>query len=137
MTRVSPSPRFGIVEIQRLHGHERIRTDLLAELTKQIRKDGVLKRPVLVADRVLVILDGHHRVEALRKLGCKRIPAFLVDYESDGVRLTTWPDAEVKVVTKPEVVRRGLSGERFPPKTTRHTLTAAVRERPVKLEDLM
>ncbi|HYY48009.1 MAG TPA: ParB N-terminal domain-containing protein [Thermoplasmata archaeon] len=136
LTRVTPSPRFGLVEIERLHGHEKIRPSLLADLTDRIRKDGVLKRPVLVAARALVILDGHHRVEALRNLGCKRVPAYLVDYESKIVRLTTWPDAAVKVVTKPEVIRRGLAGDRFPPKTTRHTLAVPIEDRPVKLDDL-
>jgi L-serine kinase (ADP) len=136
LARVTPSPRFGLIEIRRLHGHEQIRPSLLAELTERIREDGVLKRPVLVADRVLVILDGHHRLEALRKLGCTRIPAYLVEYESDLVKLTTWPDAEVKVVTKEEVIRRGLTGDRFPPKTTRHTLAVPIQERPVRLEDL-
>src|SRR2546427_7227657 len=73
----------------------------------QIRKDGYLRRPVLVADGELVILDGHHRVEAIRALGARRIPAYLIDYFSDIVRLSTWPDAEVSVVTKEDVIRRG------------------------------
>jgi len=136
LTRVTPSPRFRLVEIGRLHGHEQIRPSLLAELTALIQKDGVLKRPVLVADRALVILDGHHRVEALRSLGCRRVPAYLVEYESDVVHLTTWPDATVKVVTKQDVIRRGRSGDRFPPKTTRHTLMVPIKERPTRLDDL-
>lgn len=136
LTRVTPSPRFDVVEIRRLRGHEQIRPSLLAELTEQIRRDGVLKRPVLVADDGLVILDGHHRVEALRSLGCKRVPTYLVDYESDFVTLGTWPDAAVKVVTKREVLRRGRSRDLFPPKTTKHGLTVPLEERPVSLDDL-
>src|SRR2546422_6118306 len=62
----TPSVRFAVVEIGRLHGHERIRPALLEQLMDQIRKDGYLRRPVLVADGELVILDGHHRVEAVR-----------------------------------------------------------------------
>src|SRR5688572_22393073 len=107
LARVTPSLRFDVLEIRRLHGHERTRPSLLAELTEQIRADGILKRPILVADGDLVILDGHHRVEALRALGCKRVSAYLVHYESDNVTLDTWPDAVVKVVTKREVIRRG------------------------------
>jgi len=60
-----------VVELRRLRGHERIRLTLLEELSEQIRRDGVLKRPILVADRDFVILDGHHRAEALRKLGAQ------------------------------------------------------------------
>lgn len=133
-TRVPPSPRFALIEIRRLHGHEHIRPALLRELTEQIRRDGVLKRPVLVADRDFVILDGHHRVEALRALGCKRVSVYLVDYDSDLVNLGTWPNAAVAVVTKQDVIRRGLSNDLLPPKTTRHALTRPLEKRPTDLD---
>jgi hypothetical protein len=136
-TRMTPSPRFAVVELRRLHGHERIRPALLRELTAQIRRDGFLKRPILVADRDFVILDGHHRAEAVRSLGCNKIPVYLVDYESDIVNLGTWPDATVAVVSKQEVIRRGLTNDLFPPKTTRHTVLVPLPERPTDLEDLM
>ena len=134
--RRTPSVRFEVVEIGRLRGHERIRPALLEQLMDQIRKDGYLRRPVLVADGDLVILDGHHRVEAIRALGARMIPAYLVDYFSDIVRLSTWPDAEVSVVTKEDVIRRGRTGDLFPPKTSRHTVTVSLEDRPMDLEDL-
>ena len=136
-TRTSPSMRFEVLEIENLRGHERIRPTLLEQLTEQIKKDGYLKRPILVADRVFVVLDGHHRLEALRALGCNRIPAYVIDYSSDVVDLGTWPDAIVSVVSKEEVVRRGLDNDRFPPKTTRHTVRLPIEDRPTDLEDLM
>ena len=136
-TRMTPSPRFAVVELVRLHGHERIRPALLKELTEHIRRDGFLKRPILVADGDFVILDGHHRAEAVRSLGCAKIPTYLVDHESDLVHLGTWPDATVPVVSKQEVIRRGLTQDPFPPKTTRHTVSVSLPERPIDLEDLM
>src|SRR5436305_677533 len=39
-TGMTPSPRFAVVELSRLHGHERIRPALLKELTERIRRDG-------------------------------------------------------------------------------------------------
>jgi hypothetical protein len=132
----TPSVRFEVLEITRLHGHERIRPALLEQLTEQIRKDGYLRRPILVADGDLVILDGHHRVEAVRALGARRIPAYLVEYFSDIVQLSTWPDAVVFVVTKEDVIRRGRTGDLFPPKTSRHTMTISLEDRPTDLEDL-
>jgi len=90
-----------------------------------------------VADRYFVILDGHHRFEALRLLGCRRVPAYVIDYFSDIVDLTLWPDATVKEVTKEEVIRRGLAGELFPPKTTRHILRVPLEDAFTDLEDLM
>ena len=136
-TRTTPSLRFTIVELRKLRGHEQIRPQLLAELTEQIRADGFLKRPILVANREFVILVGHHRAEAIRSLGYRRIPVYLVDYSSDVVVLGTWPDAAIKVVSKEEVIRRGRNGEPFPPKTTRHSLTVPLKDRPTALEDLM
>jgi hypothetical protein len=135
--RMTPTVRFALVDLSQLHGHEQIRATLLEELTEQIKRDGYLKRPILVADRHFVVLDGHHRLEAVRLLGCNRIPAYLVDYKSDIVNLGTWPDAIVSTVTKDEVIRRGLMGDRFPPKTTRHTVTIPLEDRPTDLEDLM
>src|SRR6266581_1905195 len=105
VTRRTPNLRFEVLEIGILRGHERIRPALLEQLMDQIRKDGYLRRPILVADGELVILDGHHRVEAIRALGARMIPAYLVDYFSDVVRLSTWPDAEVTLVTKEDVIR--------------------------------
>src|SRR2546426_10210781 len=72
--RRTPSLRFEVVEIGRLHGHERIRPALLEQLMDQIRKDGYLLRPILVADHDFVILDGHHRAEAVRALGAREFP---------------------------------------------------------------
>src|SRR5438105_15135974 len=125
-TRMTPSPRFAVVELKRLHGHERIRPALLKQLAEQIRRDGFLKRPILVADGDLVILDGHHRAEAVRALGCAKIPAYLVDYQSDDVHLGTRPDATVRCVSKPEVIRPGLTQGLFPPKTTRRPASRAI-----------
>jgi hypothetical protein len=135
--RMTPTVRFALVDLARLRGHEKIRPSLLEQLTEQIKRDGYLKRPILVADQHFVILDGHHRAEAVRVLGCHRIPAYLVEYESEIVNLGTWPDAIVSSVTKDEVIRRGLSGDRFPPKTTRHTVKIPLEDRPTDLEDLM
>src|SRR6184192_3105213 len=137
LARRTPSVRFEVFEIGRLHGHERIRPALLEQLTEQIRRDGHLRRPILVADRDFVILDGHHRLEALRALGYVRIPVYLVDYRSDIVKLGTWPDAVVSVVSKEEVLRRGLHNDPFPPKTTRHTVTVSLEERPTELKELL
>jgi len=134
--RRTPNVRFEVLEIGRLRGHERIRPALLEQLMEQIRKDGYLRRPILVADGDFVILDGHHRVEAVRALGARRIPAYLIDYFSDIVRLTTWPDAVVSVITKEDVIRRGRTGDLFPPKTSRHTMTVPLGDRPTDLDDL-
>ena len=83
------------------------------------------------------ILDGHHRWEALRKLNCRRIPVYLVNYDSNEVTLTTWPGATPSFVRKEEVLDHARRGVLFPPKTTRHVFSFELPNRPVKLEELL
>ena len=96
----------------------------------------MLRRPILVAEDSLVILDGHHRYFALKALGCTRVPAYVVDYASDSIRLTTWPGSPVEGVTKAEVIDRARAGRPFPAKTTRHRLSVRLEDRPVPLTEL-
>src|SRR5947209_13654751 len=96
-----------VLDIRVLRPHEQTRPELLAQLLAEIERDGVLKIPVLVEREHHVILDGHHRWEALRRPGCRRIPAYVVDYSSEEISRTTWPGSCVARVTKKEVAESG------------------------------
>lgn len=135
--RTKPGARFELLDVGLLHCHEQIQPDLLERTMDEIREDGYVKRPILVADEHFVILDGHHRFAALKALGCRRIPAYVIDYFSDIIDLKTWPDAVVQEVRKDEVIRRGLANDPFPPKTTRHILKIKLPDVFTDLEDLM
>jgi len=128
--------RYAIVEIETLRSHEQVRPALLARLVDQIRSEGCVRKPILVESRHSVILDGHHRYEALKRLGCRKIPVYVVDYEDPGIGLTTWPEATVGTVTKAAVIDHALRGDPFPPKTTRHLLTFTLEEVRVPLDEL-
>ncbi len=129
--------RFELLDIELLHCHEEIQPPLLERVLREIREDGYVKKPILVADKVYVILDGHHRFEALKRLGCRRAPCYVIDYFSDVVDLTLWPTAKVKGVRKEDVVERGRAGMLYTPKTTRHTLKIRLPDVFTDLEDLM
>jgi len=129
-------PQFALVAIDRLRPHERTQPRLLAQVLDDLRTTGFVRRALLVEAEHLVILDGHHRYEALRRLGCTRAPVYLVDYEDDGIGLTTWPEATVKSVTKAEVIDRGVRGDPFPPKTTRHLVRFELQGVRVPLDEL-
>ncbi|MFA5895526.1 MAG: ParB N-terminal domain-containing protein [Thermoplasmata archaeon] len=135
--RTKPGARFELLDVGLLHCHEQIQPDLLERTMDEIREDGYVKRPILVAGEHFVILDGHHRFAALKALGCRRIPAYVIDYFSDIIDLKTWPDAVVQEVRKDEVIRRGLANDPFPPKTTRHILKIKLPDVFTDLEDLM
>jgi len=107
-----------LVEINDLKEHEEIRPPYLEELKNQILCDGILKMPIAVDRETYVILDGHHRLQALKRIGCTRIPVLLVDYQSPDIRVHAQREGET--VTKEMVLETGLCGGRMPPKTSRH-----------------
>jgi hypothetical protein len=122
---------FCLVSTQGLLSHEETDGALLRELEREIRRDGVLREPVVVDGGSLVILDGHHRVSVLRNMGCALVPAYLVDYSDPGISVGPWrPDA---TVTKEEVILAGRTGRRYPPKTSRHEFPGLPGARPVAL----
>jgi len=82
-----------------------------------------------------VVLDGQHRLAALKALGAKLVPAFLVNYRSPWVKVSSWrPGVRV---SKEMVIEAGLSGRKLPPKTSRHVVEGVeVPEVNVPLEAL-
>ena len=88
----APRPKFMLVPLARLLPHEQIHGELVEELARRIRERGRVDDPIWVADGSWVILNGHHRVAALRSLGAQRVPAWVIRYESDLVRLERWHD---------------------------------------------
>lgn len=81
---------IALVESDRLLLHEETIPSSLSMLKDRIKRDGVLKTPVIVDRDSLVILDGMHRVKALRELGCRYTCACLVDYADPEIKLDRW-----------------------------------------------
>ena len=128
-------PEFRLVPLDRLRGHEKIDEAAVRALVRTLRADGVFAEPIWVARGSYAVQNGHHRVEALRRLGARRIPAWVFDYESDLVSLEPWRPGTV--VEKSEVVRRARVGDLYPPKTTRHRILADLPARAVPLAELL
>ena len=110
---------IALIPLNDLKPHESIIEERVRYLIEDLVKRGVLVRPILVDSRTLVILDGHHRVEALKRLGKRLIPGVLADYDNDAcITVDSW--REGLRVTKGEVRERGLKGYLYPPRTSRH-----------------
>lgn len=127
---------FELLPADALTVHEQVEADRTAELAETLRADGYIQYPVVVEQEHRIILDGHHRYHALLELGCVRIPVHLVDYRSPDIRVTLWDGAPVNSVSKEDVVRAGLEGKPFPPKTTRHLFEMELPVRRVALGEL-
>ncbi len=134
MTTARPNVEFLLLPIAELKAHEKYEEENVVELIEEIRRAGAFADPIWVARGSLVILNGHHRVEAARRLGFARVPAFVLDYESDLVSLEPWRPG--LPITKAEVVDRAQKGELFPPKTTRHRVRIELAADPIPLEQL-
>lgn len=132
----SYSCAFAIVNRNGLRPHEQIIGSRIEELVSEITTDGVLKQPVIVDKTSLVILDGHHRVTVLGKLGCIFIPAYLVDYHDEDIQVKSWRDPVQSKVTKESVLVAGLTGHLLPPKTSRHIWPWRLNPCPVPIKTL-
>lgn len=125
-----------LVETASLRGHEEVIPDNLETRTSKLLSKGFYK-PIIVDRGSMVILDGHHKWTAAKSLGLTRVPAILVDYLNDeGVLVDVWPDCGKESITKTEVLEMGVSGDVFPPKTSRHTLPFKIPSIRIPLSEL-
>ena len=108
------------LNLEELREHEEIRPDYLEALKNEILCDGILKMPICVDKETCIILDGHHRLHALKRIGCKKIPCILVDYHSPEIKVVPWREGEN--ITKEMITQTALTGGRMPPKTSRHMI---------------
>jgi len=109
---------FKLMNIHTLKPHEKISPKRVNEVMMMIKRAGKFTVPILVEKKSKVILDGHHRVEAMKKMGEKRIPARLVDYKNISVSLRhkNLPDRIIKEM----VLYLASRNIQLPRKTTRH-----------------
>lgn len=79
-----------MLKINALLLHEKTIPLLLEQLTTSIKNAGCLNHPIIVDTESLLVLDGVHRVAALKKLRCRHIPACLVDYRNPAIKIFNW-----------------------------------------------
>lgn len=114
------SPSAVLVELEKLKEHEGVNPKYLEELKEEIKTDEVLKFAIAVDENTNIILDGHHRFNALKKLECKKIPVVFVDYNSPEITVKKGKTNEE--LTKCMVMQAGFTEKKLPPKATRHMI---------------
>ena len=125
-----------LVETVSLRDHEEVIPDNLEIRTSKLLSKGFYK-PIIVDRGSMMILDGHHKWIAAKSLGLARVPVVMVDYLVDeGVLVDVWPDCGKESITKTEVLEMGVSGDVFPPKTSRHTLPFKIPSIRIPLSEL-
>lgn len=110
--------RFALVPARDLKTHETAEPDRVKRVLKQIKTSKVVKKAIAVDQESMVVLDGVHRLSALRELGCARVPAWLIDYSDDDVLVFTRD--RKSHIPKEDVIKAAVRGPKYPPKSTRH-----------------
>jgi hypothetical protein len=113
------------IEIRKLNPHEQIIEENLKKLLTSLKVERRLKEPIIVDEETNVVLDGHHRAKAFSLLGLKEIPCRLVDYSSEDITVEPHQNGDV---TKEDVIKKGLSEELFPPKTSKHRINPDINK---------
>ena len=73
-----------------LKPHEETIAEDLERLVDALRENPVLRHPI-IADRTTgIVLDGTHRLAAIKQLKCNFIPSALVDYDDPQIRVERW-----------------------------------------------
>ncbi|MBS7655983.1 ParB N-terminal domain-containing protein [Candidatus Bathyarchaeota archaeon] len=82
--------KISLAPINKLHLHEETIPTLVDEIASSILEKEVIKNPVIVDKGSFVVLDGMHRVEAAKKVGCIRMPVCLLDYFNPLIKVGVW-----------------------------------------------
>jgi len=113
------------VLIEKIRPLEQVFPHHYLNLKEMIEKDGYMKYALVVEKEHNIVLDGSNRHLFLALNGYKYAPVHYVDYDNPHLRVGTnrihrmFVDGKIDI-TKEEVIARGLSGDLFPPRTTRH-----------------
>lgn len=126
------SNKIKLVRIAKLRAHEKVCPQRLAEVMNLINQRGEIVNPIIIDKKTKVVLDGHHRVECLKRLGCSLVPAMEVDYFSDQVRVFLRREELIKEI----VLSRALKKRLLPDKTTRHLIKNRIRGVKIRLDKL-
>ena len=76
--------------IRELKPHEETVPADLHGIVSTLKRDPVLRHPIIADSATGAVLDGTHRLAALSQLGCSTIPTALIDYQNPLVRVDRW-----------------------------------------------
>ena len=99
-----------------------------------ILNDGFVKTPIIADKKYGIVLDGSHRYVFFLMNGYKEVPVKFVNYEDEHIRVGArlihrHLIDEALHISKKDIVKRSLSGDLFPPRTTRHFFPFRKNER--------
>ena len=109
------------LDIDSLLPHENVVVDRAGAFKAYLESlgDDLILSSVIVCSKTHMIIDGHHRVWALKQLGYRSIPVTFVDYSSDKIL----PNKTAgEGVLKQTLLDAAISRKLLPPKTSCHQI---------------
>lgn len=133
--------KLEFIPTEKLRALEMVFPHHYENLKKMIYKDGYMKYALIVENKYNIVLDGSNRHMFLALEGFKYVPVHYVDYSDHNVRVGSNRVHRMIInnpvtVTKQEVIRRGRTGDLYPPRTTRHFVPFLRPELNIPLERL-
>lgn len=128
---------YEIAPIKKLKPLERVFPTHLANLIDMIMGEGTIRLPIYADRKTGIVLDGSHRYAIFLHYGFDEVPVRWVDYDNENVRVGTHLAHRFEIdgdtnISKKEVLRRGRTGDLYPPRTTRHFFP--FRKNPIALQ---
>ena len=76
-------PKVFLIPAKELLAHEEVRQSHVLRVVRSIKRLGRVMKPIIVEERSLTIIDGHHRYNALRLLGARYAPVVMARYGAE------------------------------------------------------
>ncbi len=76
-------PKVFLIPVKSLLAHEEARQSRVLQVARSIKRLGRVMKPIIVEERSLTIIDGHHRYNALRLLGARYAPVVMARYGAE------------------------------------------------------
>ncbi len=107
------------VEIDALKCHEEVVEERLRSFINYLQslEGDILISSILVCDKTMMIVDGHHRYHALKYFGIQKVPVTFVHYESHLIK-AYFDDRILKI----EIIDTVNEGKLLPPKSSKHVI---------------
>jgi hypothetical protein len=81
---------LALKRVEELKPHEETVSTDLHGIVDTLKRDPILRHPIVADATTGAVLDGNHRLAALSQLGCYAIPTALIDYQNPLVRVDRW-----------------------------------------------
>lgn len=114
--------RFEWIEADDLIPHEKTEAKKVAEILDKLSgADATL--PAIVVDESKVVIDGHHRLEAMKSLGHTHVPCITLRHSHDSITASNG-DSAPSSLSKNDIIEAALGGlELRGPQSTRHMVS--------------